>query len=880
MQKTVSRYIIGIDLGTSNCALSYIDTYIGSTVKILPIRQQVSATLANEEKLLPSFILIADGKESIGAYAKDMVRLLPERVIHSAKSWLSVKELESDEILLPFRTTALSDAEKLTPLVASSRYLQYLKEAWDESFPFFNEQDITVTVPASFDEVAQRRTLEACTLAGYNVNNVKLLEEPQAAFYNFIATNEVALRALTLRPANLVVLDVGGGTTDISLFKLDSDDELERIAVADHTLLGGDNMDLALAHFIEEKSGEKLSRIRFNVLLSLARNLKEEILNDSNGSDIRHFALPPDEGSDIFATTKSVPLNVTEMQNLLLEGFFPTVYKDEVLRSDKDKSPGLREVGLRYCSESGITRILRLFLKEQCNDQKIDAIFFTGGALKPTIFRQRILASLQLWQEEVPIELPNPSFDHAVSLGAAHFGLAYRESATYKRIKSGYPSSVYLEIESINGEVHLICIVNWGARSGLDVTLPDARFRARIGEAVSFNLLTARNRHEDQIGDIIFPHDNYEGFVRLPSLVTKLDHVSGGITHMEVNLRVQLTETGLLKLSCLGREVKREWLLNFNLRKNRQAITSKGKLPSEALNEGRDIIEKYFGAKLKTATLLRPKKLISELEIALGAKRDEWQVDTLRYLWSALVNGVTKRTRSSEHEQVFFILSGFILRPGFGYELDDLRINELWRTFSKGVLFPKERENILQWWIMWRRVAGGLDHRRQSELFLSFRGEVLNEPEVLRLFGSLERLSVANKIIVGDELVTKIKRVKALSNSHEAWALERLSTRSLSYASKQYVVPGSEVMRWFHQLAPLDWRHKNLAELNTSFLSGTLNVKDRDIDLKEEEKAQILKKLRASGASLVLQSKLSKAFSLQSALGEKIALPLGLKLVE
>lgn len=873
-----SRYIIGVDLGTSNCALSYIDTYSSDLAsKTLLIPQRDSESSESHLELLPSFLhLDPNGEVTAGRYAKEMTSTQSDRVIEAAKSWLCYEVVDREEKFLPWNSESVSEGKRLSPVEASARYLTHLKEAWDREFGHdeqykLEHQLVTITVPASFDEVAQRLTLKAALLAGYP-ESTRLIEEPLSAFYYFLEHNEGLLTgepALRERPLSLLVVDVGGGTSDFTIIELDRDEELRRSAVSPHLLIGGTNIDLTLAHLLEKQSGEKLSRRRWSYLLAQSRDLKERILSEGVAHE-RYTITIPSEGSSLFSTNLSVSITGEELLTVLLEGFFPHCKADE---KPLERSGGLREWGLPFPADSAITRHLAAFV----NGRAIDAVLYTGGTLKPAMFQQRLTEVIGSWQSNrPPFILPNLSMDLAVAHGAARFGLSLRERA--RRVTAGYSHSLYLELNQ-----GYLCILKKGSLAGSSYTVPDRRFQATLGVPVQFQLVSSFSRPDDEVGDLVptldAPH-------RLPALQTVLERREKGEREVTVNLKLSLGETGVLALSCCEEGSEREWTLEFNLRRQQRGSSSPRDEGREAkLEKGGQEIAYYFGKKREIDEKRSPKRLFNELESVIGVKREEWPLEILRGLWPALSQGMTRRSRSLQHETTWLALAGYLLRPGYGAELDEFRVAELWRCHELGLAHPKENSALLQWWIMWRRVGGGLTKEQQLRLYREVQPLIWKQIEVLRLVGSLERIPVEEKVKIAGRIVKMIHNKEASLTEHHLWTLGRLTTRVPLYAGAQSVIPGKHIEEWFSLLSKEPWSKGTPSiarRLCTIFAHAARVTGDRSRDLNDEARANVGRQLLLSGARPEERALLDSPLEVtqeerESLFGE--ALPSGLRLV-
>ncbi|MFP4282961.1 MAG: Hsp70 family protein, partial [Opitutales bacterium] len=511
----MSDYSIGIDLGTTNCALAYVRAS-GTPSEVLPIPQWAGPERRLERTTLPSFLYRpvvsergAYGNDEsdwvVGLAAREQTRRTPGRVAHSAKSWLANHRSDLSAALLPWQSEVLPAEERISPLDASAVLLAHLREAWEAAFPDapLAAQTVTLTVPASFDAAAQGATLEAAERAGFPAA-VRLLEEPQAAFYRWLeAAGEpsASLRA----GEQVLVVDVGGGTSDFSLFRVTEMGQgrgatsIERLAVSEHILLGGDNIDLALAHFLEAQlvSGEgQIEGESWNHLVARARDLKERALASENEVTLRLAV--PGQGSGLLAGTLSAEVSAAELREIVLEGFFPFCGRQE--RPSEARS-ALQEWGLPYAADFAVTRYLADFLREH---PPVDAVLFNGGSLASARLRERLVEQLARWQQgHAPRVLANPEPDLAVARGAAAYGALGEASA--RPIEAGAARAVFLEVATAGpGEPRrLLCVLPRGAP-------PEERCRAaleglqvRVNQPVAFAAFQGAHRRADQAGALI-----------------------------------------------------------------------------------------------------------------------------------------------------------------------------------------------------------------------------------------------------------------------------------------------------------------------------------------------------------------------------------------
>lgn len=918
-----SRYVIGIDLGTTNSALAYVDSLSDRPrSEILPVPQLDSPGSVREAAQLPSSLYIPTGAESddpalsvpsigmplgfgiAGAFARSQSMLLPGRVVASAKSWLCHSGVERTEKILPWGSEELTAERKVSPVTASACYLAHLRAAWDAGPGAFHpdyrfdRQEVIITVPASFDEAAQQLTLDAARSAGFP-EGVRLIEEPQAAFYCFLEAHEEgrALSRVMPRESGLVLIcDVGGGTTDLSLFSMSigkgSAPVIERIAVSDHLLLGGDNIDLAIARLAESRivgEGERLTGRQWGHLVFQARALKETVLSQGELPAESFSISVPGSGSSLFAATLSASVTAEELSSLVLDGFLPVCDgEDRPIRS----RAGLKEWGLPYAEDGAITRHLAGFVA----GRRIDAVLFNGGSLKPAFLRERLRSLMERWQAGASlVELENPDFDLAVARGAAHYGLALRGEAT--KIRAGYPRSIYLELQRRKGEDEpkLVCVLAQGAEPGSSFELKEQRFVLLVDQPVRFQPFFSIYRPADKPGDVL----DYDPDVLhpLPSMQTALSSGEVGPRkkgggELPVELETDLNELGLLKIYCVSVDPERPGRheLRFNLRRDeeeeRAAPIDPG-VPPDRLKKAEERLNEVFGKAAKPSDeTAGPRNLPRDLEGLLGLDRDKWELPLLRGLWPRIAQGVTRRGRSPAHETAWLSLAGYVLRPGYGADLDPWRITELWRCFELGLAFPKESRSLVQWHVMWRRVAGGLDAEKQAKIWGKLLPHLRSKaplPEAFRLAGSLERLPAERKIELADIVLSKARKSRAPLEEHSLWTLGRVGSRVALYGGAHAVLSPKVIAGWLETLFSANWRKADHPAL-CSMLSQAARVSgDRELDLPYQLRMEVASRMKSMGASAHQLEVVREHVPMEEADKAKLfgeALPAGLKLVE
>ena len=894
---TKPRYLIGIDLGTTNTVLAYLDAGApGYQPQVLPVLQWDSPVSTVARQTLPSFnylttsldrqsgfhaestgFPVLPGDWVPGIYARNRMADTPSRVIHSAKSWLCHGGIDRTAAMLPWQSDEVPPKDRLSPVEASRAYLVYLREAWNRAHADlgpeaqFENQEVVLTVPASFDEAAQQLTLEAARMAGYP-ERISLIEEPQAAFYDWLGWGRHVSELLDLlelvpdRTARVLVCDIGGGTTDLSLFEVAGDAQspsglaLRRVAVSEHLLLGGDNIDLALAHLFEQKLTGGKSRLtggQWNQLLVQARDLKERILVDhpplGKGESAAFTLTLAGAGAGLFASTLSASITAAEVRETVLEGFFPQC---EAAERPRKKSGGLREWGLPYAEDTAVTRHLAGFLE----GRRVHAVLYNGGSVTPAFLRRRLTDMVARWQGgEAPVELQNDAMALAVARGAARYCQILQTPQAGERITGGHAHALYLEV--VQGKQKkvpsLICVLPKGMEANQSVRIENAEFDLLVNQSVRFQCFFSNRRTGDPAGQVVQWRE--EEFQPLPPLQTAIhlpsDRPKPANNRLRVTLECSLNELGLLQLFCVERDGPGRWRLDFNLRRpvgeEESVQAPEDTPPKKELGEAIGLILSLYGKKRDpNLPEAKPRALMRQLEKTLGGARDSWDSATLRGLWPAIAQGMTRRSRSVEHEESWLYLAGYALRPGYGFPLDESRIEELWRLFDLGMAFPKEKRVLVQWYLLWRRSAGGLNARRQEKILELILPKLPAQPdtdEILYLAGSLERISLHQKMQVVKLLSAALRKPQVVNKVPYAWALGRLLSRIPLYAGPETVLPPLEVEKLFGQLRELDWKEPLYAPLNPLFAQAARMTDRRDIDLAPELRQEILQKMKVSG---------------------------------
>lgn len=599
------KYIVGIDLGTTNCVLAYTRAETspgeGDPLRIFPVPQVVGPGEVDGQALLPSFVFLPGPHDvpagglrlpwsreepdwAVGVFARNRGAEIPHRLVSSAKSWLCHDGVDRTRPILPWDSP--EEACRISPVEASARLLEHLRDAWnhqmaaDDPGARLELQDLYLTVPASFDAVARELTVQAARSAG--LEHFTLLEEPQAAFYAWLESRKEAWRDAVRKGDSILVCDVGGGTTDFSLIVVTEEEgnlALKRVAVGDHILVGGDNMDLTLAHVIRAKLPEKSRKLdawQFRGLWHGCRAAKERLLGDSALDSEPVVILG--RGSSLIGGTLRTELTRKEAESVLLDGFFPLCDSSEL--PEEGTRIGMREIGLPYESDPAITRHLARFLMRQAGSEETggfpSAVLFNGGVMKSPRIRDRVLAALRKWEGEGGEnrsirELPAADLDLAVARGAAYYGLARRGKGI--RIRAGTARSYYIGVESampsvpgVPAPLKALCVVPFGMEEGSEASIREREFGLVLGEPAAFRLLASTTRRQDRTGEVVEDWD--EEIHEVTAMETLLPAAQGapGTTVIPVWLQSRVTEVGTLELWCVAREDQQRWKLEFNLR--------------------------------------------------------------------------------------------------------------------------------------------------------------------------------------------------------------------------------------------------------------------------------------------------------------------------
>jgi hypothetical protein len=874
-EKKLSRYVIGIDLGTTNCAVSFIDTSdaasprMAGAIQTFSIEQMIDVGTRQNRETLPSFHYELQNSERagidgrfqfgasahagvVGTFARDRGLELPGRAIASAKSWLCNTMVDRQSPILPWG--ADDDVERLSPVEASKRYLEHIRRCWDREHPDapMHEQDTIVTLPASFDELARRLTIQAAEQAG--IKNLVLIEEPQAAFYAWLGRHEQDWMDRIAPGQSILVCDIGGGTTDFTLIRvvdrglasetanserdqsravaesLEKNYGLHRVAVGEHLMLGGDNLDLALARWVEERlladspGQEGLKPRQWDALKLQCRGAKETMLGSNPPKEYRLSI--PGSGARLIESTKSIVLDQSEVKRLLVDGFFGSVdLRERPLATES----GFQEFGLPYAADPNILRHLAAFLwdhrwagrsdaPESMTDllaARPDWVLFNGGVQESPMIKSAILEQLARWfgAEDgwTPGELSGNRLDLAVAQGAAYFGQVRRGAGV--RIDARLAKTYYLQIES--QPPRAMCIMPAQAQAGDRFLLDQHALKLTVGQPVQFPMLVSTTRLLDRPGDIIDIDPNQ--MVATSPIQTVLELSRKNLQQvLPVIIESELSEIGTLAIQLRvdhrGAEIgisgseqdaaptSMAWRLECDARGEATGVrnTLQKAVDVETVQRATSGAMKIFGAE----SAVPPKEAWDALTAEIGQNRRDWEPGVLREIWRVLLENSEYRNRSAEHETRWLNVLGWSLRPGFGVAADSWRVQATWRAVHNKLVHRNagvQSEAI----VLWRRIAGGFTGGQQMALYQDVWSKL--KPtlagggglplgnnvamELLRLLGSLELLPTQSKESLLETLVAALskKRLEPLAPAI-LWTLGRLGTRVPLYGGWDQLV--------------------------------------------------------------------------------------------
>ncbi len=873
-------YLVGIDLGTTHCAVAFADTkkpLDANNCTIFDIAQLIGPGEIAKRPLLPCFRyhplageIKAEDRQLpfahkfkrdidqviIGEWARTLGAKTHGRLVSSAKSWLCQKDA-AEKSILPFN--GQQDAETVSPVLAQASYLYHIKQAWNHEHPDspLEKQDITLTIPASFDEAARQFTLAAAELAG--LTNIFLIEEPQAVCYHFFAQHHQE----QIEEKLLLVCDIGGGTTDLSLITMHSDNTkplaLKRIGVGDHLMLGGDNIDLFIAAQVNQQAGNNPSqRMRdTSQLIQQSRIAKESLFNASDDENIQVTLLGA--GSKLIGQSKTITLDKAETTKAILDGFFPLKTLSEI---PEQPQKTLETIGLPFESDPAITHHLaRFILQHQKACQSAiategvvipDALLLNGGIFKSATVTARMQDVIQEFSGKKVRLLDNDAPDLAVAFGAVAYALARR--GIFEKIAGGSARSFFLLLKKADdqGSQKAICLLPKGTEENQPQTL-DQDFLLSLGQQVRFDVLASNADQTFQTGELIDYSPAQIDALHLsplPPLMMAID--DNDARQVNVKLKATYTDIGTLDIICQT-ESKETWTLGFSARNKHSSPsthTSPGVLKAITL------IDEVFGASSKQEKNQAIKSLRKQLEKAIGP-RETWDIQTARALFDALLERAKRRRRSAQHERLWFNLAGFCLRPGFGAPDDDQRIDKLWPLYAQGLQYKQDTQSYIDWWTCWRRASGGLNGEQQAQVFddiaLYFSEKALKSSklqqqakffaidDMIKLAASLERLPQTTKTNLIQQLLARLK--KNTNQPNLWWALGRIGSRQPAYAQSSPL--STDLIQPIIDQALNTTFEKNLQVAFAAVLIGQ-KTSDSNINISTILREKIADKLKAS----------------------------------
>lgn len=951
-EKQRSRFVVGIDLGTTNCAMAYVDTRKEPRrVEVFRIEQLADFGASTRLETLPSFHYELTDQERtsvdkrlrfgepeqergvVGVLARERTLQVPGRGIGSAKSWLCHTLVDRTSDLLPWQGD--EDVQRLSPVEVSRRYLEHLRRAWDRDHPQdpLSEQEVVVTLPASFDEVARQLTLEAAKKAG--LDHVILIEEPQAAFYAWLDRHPSDWMQILRSGQSILVCDIGGGTTDFTLIRVidsavaetpipehgavdtpPSDREanaraadasssvnqklenvygLHRVAVGPHLMLGGDNLDLALARHLEQQlitnsSGkERLSARQWDVLKAHARSAKETLLGPSPPE---HYSISiPALGSKIIAGSRTVKIERDWAKALLIDGFFGQVPLES--RPDSTQE-GFQEFGLPYENEPNVLKHLASFLWDhrwagrddsdhKCMSDlqaaKPDWVLFNGGVLESNSIREAILTQIKEWFSSgsdtawKPGILEGNRLDLAVAQGAAYFGMVRRGEGI--RIDARLARSYYLLVN--HDPLQAVCVMPASAIPLDRYTLDDRPFDLILGEPVQFPLYYSSSQLTHQFGQLV--DVDPKSMTKLPPIQTVLElGRANRRAVLPVYLESELSEIGTLKMRVVSiphsdpshvssdEHLAGRWNLEFDVRGGtpgeisdgggNAGATSRGLLVSEdQIQKAISALESIFGAN----PTQKPKDCFNVLTDTIGLSRRDWPPSLLREIWRFLADHSDSRKLSPEHESRWLNLAGWSLRPGFGFPADDWRVQTTWRLVHNK-LMHRSPASVSEAVILWRRISGGFTIGQQNALFqdtwtrvkpmlggTNVGREQLNTNiaiELLRLLGSLERLRSKDKVAAAELALSSLHKKKLLPlHSALLWMIGRMGNRVPIYATLQQTVPAEKVSDWLDRLLVIEPPAALVPSYSLALMLLARRTGDRYRDISRDLREKVLQRM-------------------------------------
>ena len=860
----MTPFLIGIDLGTTNSACAYVDARSRNPrVRQFEVPQLVAPFVVETRTVLPSCLYFGERPEiesgaldlpwnvhpdaAVGILARERGAEAPARQVASAKSWLAHPSVDRHAAILPW---GAESGPRISHVDASARYLSNFRDAWNATIAAaddrlrFEQQTIVLTVPASFDEEARELTVEAARAAGFV--RLTLLEEPIAAFYAWLSEHH--------RPGGLedgqtaLVCDVGGGTTDFSLIRVRVDGgvpSFERFAIGEHLLLGGDNLDVALAALLEHRLVEvrpatRLAITQRSALRRMCAAAKERMLGTDGSEPVSITVLGA--GRAVIGDSVSTVLTKDDVERTLAE-FLPAAAPGEVA-AVRDRRAGLRELGLPYETDPAITRHLAGFLHRSSaalpdgnaaapsiggrRMVRPDVVLFNGGFFTPPVARTRVLDAMGNWFGERPRVLEASNFETAVAIGAATYArLRAGVGLPLALVRAGSGRAYYVGLRGAESAAAMqaVCVLALGTEEGTTSEIGHP-FTVATNRPTAFSLFSSTIR-TDRAGDIVPVRPGEDVHEHAP-LVTVLRY---GRRSRQVDLPIRLsatfTEVGTLELWCASQVSEHRWRLQFQLRGERhdegraertreQAEAGERDepetlVPEDAIAAGEQAIRGLFEERGGDIT---SENLVARLEQIVGYGKSAWPLPVIRRFADVLLAVADGRRRSPAFEARWLNLFGFCVRPGFGAAKDAWRIGEARTIYAAGLAFSNAVQNRAEWLVLWQRAAGGFSAGQQRELAQRVMGELgiagkrgprlhpQLERESWRLLASLERLDARVRVTIGDELMRQVRRDP--DNPSLLWAIGRLGARAPMYGPLSSVVPAADAARGLDELAGFD----------------------------------------------------------------------------
>ena len=875
-----SRFIIGIDLGTTNIAVTFVDLNSeNKTISLFKIPQIIAPGEIEDLELFPSFCFFPDIKlnkaemmnpswnskssYTVGSYARDYGATIPNRFISSAKSWLCHSGVERKEKILPWGGNL---AEVMhSPLEITSFYLDYIKKAWNHKYAhlkdsfgnpcLFEEQNIVITIPASFDETARELTIEAARLAG--CKQINLLEEPLAAFYSWLDLNSDSWQEQIAKDERVLVIDIGGGTSDFSIIELNENGALERTAAGNHLLLGGDNIDIAIAKKIEEKWNTELPHGDWLTLCQKTRQAKELLLNNLTlkSADITLLS----QGSSLIGNLRKHTLERSELEELLIEGFFPMIEQNA---PSPQKKRGIQKMGLPYETDPSIPAHLLQFLKyaQSISARSLkegdalfpDKVLFNGGTMIPEILRKRIISSIQNWfNGRELIELSSRDLSLAVAYGASYYGRTKSHGGV--KVKTAATKSYYLKVAQADKDdsAKILCIMPRGSDENKKIHTPGS-FTIETNRTVHFPLFSSATRIGDREGTFL---DESEDISFVSSLFSMLRYGKHEKVSLDAGITSELTESGVLRIELESKKTTHKWPLKFDVRLiTDDELTA---LPeniitfdNEIVNRSKSFLTNYFLSS-KTQNI----SIFKELESITSVPKDEWPIHFLRSLSDTLMEIDYKTLILADSEAKWLNICGFALRPGFGDPEDEIRLRKAWQLWASGLNNPNDPQTASEWWVFWRRIISGLKSGHQLSIYQEVsknlfpkgiyqqRIKLGEQPkaEMFRCLGSLELLGEKQKKLVGNILIERAKKLEP----YEFWVLARIGARKLFHAPSNNTIASQTVESWV-----LDLLEDKVQSIDKFFAISRMAslTPDRASNISGETLAKAIKFLKDSKA--------------------------------